>query len=101
MVQLCTVKCYVSVFKNLTRQSMSWNSLPPMPTERSRCQAGLVKYANGTKGILVTGGESSSTSEYLDLDTLVWESKASLPFDIESGQFFTAVMSLIYRLSIK
>ena len=57
-----------------------------MPTAREKCQAGLVTYPNGDKGILVAGGYYQETSsEFLNLDTLIWEPKQSLPYDIAYG----------------
>ena len=53
-----------------------------MPTARIFCQAGFVTYPNGVRGILVTGSNGEVSSEFLDLDTLLWEPKASLPFDV-------------------
>ena len=63
-----------------------WSLLPLMPTERFRCQAGFVTYPNGDKGILVAGGYNGETSaEFLNLDTLIWEPRPSLPVDIYWG----------------
>ena len=61
---------------------MTWSQLPPMPTARDRTQAGLVTYPNGDEGILVAGGTSTTSSEFLNLETLVWEPKANLPKQI-------------------
>ncbi len=56
-----------------------------MPIEKEDCQAGLVTYPDGKKGILVAGGDYDSSSYFLDLETLTWERKASLPTDIHLG----------------
>ena len=56
-----------------------------MPTARSECQAGLVTYPDGTTGILVAGGYEQSSSEFLNLQTLIWEPKPSLPIEIYWG----------------
>ncbi len=56
-----------------------------MPTARRYCQAGLVTYPNGDKGILVAGGIEESSVEFLNLDTLIWEPKQSLPTTIQDG----------------
>ncbi len=42
-------------------------------------------YPDGKQGVLVTGGDDIGSSEFLDLETLIWEPKASLPIDIDSG----------------
>ncbi len=69
----------------IDRNLQVWSSLPSMPTARSWCQAGFVTYRNGDKGILVAGGDSSDTVDFLNLDTLIWEPKQNLPFDIYRG----------------
>lgn len=56
-----------------------------MTTLRQECQAGLVQYPDGSKGILVSGGLGRTTSEFLDLQTLTWLPKADLPIDIMDG----------------
>ena len=70
--------------------SNQWSSLPPMPIERSDCFAGLVTYPNGKQGILVAGGISSSEPDatitnFMDLDTLVLDNKANLPYRMSNG----------------
>ena len=72
----------------LNRNSQIWSPLPSMPTPRLLCQAGLVTYPNGDKGILVAGGYNQAgltTVDFLNLDTLIWEPKLSLPIDIYYG----------------
>ena len=64
---------------------MIWSSLPPMPTSRREFQAGLVTFPNGDKGILAVGGENVKSVEFLNLDTLIWEPKQGLPYDIYWG----------------
>ena len=55
-----------------------------MPTARRDNEAGFVYYPDGRKGLLVAGGhEGGTSSEFLDIDTLVWESKAELPYQIQ------------------
>ena len=56
-----------------------------MTVEREYCQAEFVTYPDGFQGILVTGGYDKVTSEFLNIDTLTWEPKASLPYDIRSA----------------
>lgn len=57
-----------------------------MKDERTKYQSGLVTYPNGDKGILVAGGKTKvTTTEFLNLQTLTWSPKASLPFDISWG----------------
>ncbi len=68
------------------RNSQVWSQLPSVPFSRKHCQAGLVTYPNGDKGILVGGGDLGQRSvEFLNLDTLIWEPKQSLPYDIGFG----------------
>ena len=64
---------------------MTWTSLPPLIEEKENCQAGLVIDQNGKKGILVAGGEGQASSEFLDLETLIWEPRANLPYQISNG----------------
>ena len=64
---------------------MTWSSLPQMSTIRDNCQAGLITNPDGSQGILVAGGAHVTQVEYLDLETLVWEPRSDLPFDIDSG----------------
>ena len=40
----------------------TWSDGPPMQTARDRCQAGLIKYGNGTKAIVAAGGYQSGLS---------------------------------------
>ena len=61
---------------------MNWTELPPMTTRRYECQAGLVTYPDGASGVLVAGGHSEETSEFLNLQTLTWEPKARLPMSM-------------------
>ena len=57
-----------------------------MTTMRQNCQAGLIINADDSRGILVAGGyNSETTAEYLNLDTLLWEPRASLPQDVHYG----------------
>ncbi len=68
-----------------------WFDLPPMPTARMQCQAALVTYPDGSQGILVAGGldenyDGLETVDFLNLKTLIWEPKQSLPVDIHRGQ---------------
>ena len=73
------------------RASQSWSPLPSMPIARSRCHAGFVTYPNGDKGILVAGGvegegtDGLTSTDFLNLETLIWVPKQSLPFDIRYG----------------
>ena len=62
---------------------MTWSQLPALPTPRRYCQAGLVTYPDGSRGILVTGGYNETSSEFLDLQTLIWQPRASLELPIE------------------
>ena len=61
---------------------MLWTPLPSVPTPRDTSQAGFVTYPDGAKGVLVAGGSVTDSAEFLNLDTLIWEPKQSLPFDI-------------------
>ena len=61
---------------------MTWSQLPSIPTARDRSQAGLVTYPNGAKGVLVAGGTGTTSVEFLNLETLIWEPKANLPKEI-------------------
>ena len=57
-----------------------------MPRGRKYEQAGMVTYPDKSYGILVTGGEDNKTmSDFLDLETLTWQPKAPLPFEINRG----------------
>ncbi len=64
---------------------MEWSQLPSMTRIRDRSQAGLITDQNGNKGILAAGGDEVSSVEYLDLQTLIWEPRANLPYDISDG----------------
>ncbi len=57
-----------------------------MPTERSDVQAGYVTYPDGKQGIVVLGGYYSRVNvEFLNLDTLLWEPRNILPYNIQDG----------------
>ena len=57
-----------------------------MPIERRFCQAGLVTYPDGTKGIIAAGGYYTEKSvDFLDLDTLIWEPRPRMPINIYIG----------------
>lgn len=68
-----------------SRETLEFESLPSIPTPRRMCQAGLIYYPNGNKGILVAGGEDEISTEFLDLDTLTWSAKEDLPIDVHLG----------------
>ena len=61
---------------------MIWTSLPPMSTPRKYCQGEMVTYPDGSQGILVTGGQHVNTAEFLNLDTLLWEPKQRMSYDV-------------------
>ena len=42
-------------------------------------------YPEESQGILGAGGYDEVTSEFFNIDTLTWEPKASLPYDIRSA----------------
>ena len=63
------------------RSTEDWTPLPPLPQPKSE----LVTYPDGSKGILVTGGLNDPSTFFLNLDTLIWEPKANLPFDLMSA----------------
>ena len=76
------------MFTNILRNTMEWSSLPSIPTGRQDCEAGFVTYPDGSSGIMVAGGNANSNEvsvEFLNLDTLIWEPKQSLPVDIAWG----------------
>ncbi len=54
---------------------------------RDKCQAGLVTYPDGTQGILVAGDRNSydTSVEFLNLETLIWEPRQSLPETVFAG----------------
>ncbi len=59
-----------------------------MPVERSDCLAGLVTYPDGKQGILVAGGVSGTDvtiTHFINLETLVWEIRADLPYKMQTG----------------
>ena len=59
-----------------------------MPSEKSDCQAGLVTYPDGAKGVMIAGGNGAyqdTSAIFLNLDTLVWEPKQDLPVDLAWG----------------
>ena len=65
------------------RVTETWSILSSLPSARSsQICSGLVEYPDGTTGILFTCGRSEPASDFLNLDTLLWESKAPLPHDI-------------------
>ena len=57
-----------------------------MDTKLHAPSAGLVEYPNGATGVLVAGGRMYLNSSFLNLETLQWEQKKSLPHDICDGQ---------------
>lgn len=57
-----------------------------MHTARSWHQGGVVTYPDGTKGILAAGGVDLKSSEFLNLETMVWEPKKDLPMVVRSGR---------------
>ena len=67
-----------------SRNTQTWSELPKTPGGKRLCQAGYVTYPDGKQGILAAGG-SSVTAHFLDLDTLIWEPKQSLPIPIYIG----------------
>ncbi len=66
------------------RNTQVWSSLPPIPIVKSGSHAGFVTFPNGANGVLISGGGDSS-SYFLDLDTLIWQPKSSLPLAIYIG----------------
>ena len=56
--------------------------LPLLQPRYEECISGFVEYPDGNRGILVSGGYRETSTIFLNLATLEWESKADLPFDI-------------------
>lgn len=57
-----------------------------MSQRRISSQSGLVTYPDGSKGVLVAGGDLESSSEFLNINTMqTWEPRASLPYIISHG----------------
>lgn len=61
---------------------MTWTTLPEPSIVRDRHEAGFVTYPDGSNGIMLAGGYDETSTEFLDLQTLTWEPKHSLPLDI-------------------
>jgi len=65
------------------RATETWSVIATLPEYRPyQCIAGIVEYPDGTRGIMVSGGYGDPTSIFLNLETLEWEDKAPLPYDI-------------------
>ena len=65
------------------RATETWSIIATLPGSRIyKCIAGIVEYPDGTRGIMVSGGYKDQTSIFLNLETLEWEDKAALPYDI-------------------
>ena len=77
------------------RATETWSVIATLPDyRRYKCIAGIVEYPDGTRGIMVSGGQNDQTSIFLNLETLEWEDKAALPYDI------SRVSTLPYNNSI-
>merc|ERR1712226_389074 len=67
------------------RATETWSVIATLPENRDlTCIAGIVEYPDGTRGIMVSGGLYHLTSIFLNLETLEWEDKAALRYDIYS-----------------
>lgn len=92
-----------------------WLSLPDIPENNARFQAGFVTFPNGTRMIIVAGGTEVNFCYGLDLDSLQWTSLPKLPeqiffatcvqsdftFYIVGGQHEMTILSSIYEFDVQ
>ncbi len=74
------------VFVKLCRTTEEWTRLPDMPASRGQISfAGYAEHSDGRRGVVTAGGAGDASTDFLDLDTLVWEPRAFLPHDLMDG----------------
>ena len=59
--------------------------MAPMPYPKEDCQAGLVRYPDGSEKMVVAGGLNDKTTSILDLQYGIWLPGPALPHDIYIG----------------
>ena len=60
----------------------AWQEGPRMSIGRDGCEAGVVKFNNGSKAVVAVGGYSEKTTEYLNDDENFWRLGPELPYYI-------------------
>ena len=63
----------------------TWSDGPSVQTARDTAQAGVITFANGTKAVMVAGGDSTEKSEILDLESMTWHYGPDLEYPIYYG----------------
>lgn len=65
--------------------SMEWSHLAYLPQTISKLQAGLVKYSNGSRQLIVVGTYNEDVCYGLDLDSLEWTNMTAIGADTYNG----------------
>ena len=63
----------------------TWTEMPRLLEESFNFQSGIVNQSDGSKSIMIVGGNKKSSSELFDFQTNSWTKKADLPYQLNSG----------------